>query len=241
MTLLEYSMSKRRKLAAAMLPAVFCIIALQCSPSHTDAATPATTKSVSSSEAAPAQAKGSSVAGLRFVVAPMGNEVRYRIREQLVRVDLPNDAIGRTSEISGGIVLSSSGELIPSESKFVARVGSLKSDRDRRDGFVRRNVLVTDQYPTVEFSPTAVRGLPKSLPTSGSHKFDVVGNLTVKGVTRPTTWRVNAEAKNGQVTGSASTGFTFSDFNIEQPRVPIVLSVADTIKLEYDFTLVQQN
>ena len=234
-------MSKCRNVAAVMLPAVFGAIALQCSPSDTDAATAASGKSASGSVAAPVQTKGSSVAGLRFVVAPMGNEVRYRIREQLVRVDLPNDAIGKTSEITGGIALTTSGEIIPSESKFVARVGSLKSDRDRRDGFVRRNVLVTDQYPTVEFSPTAFRGLPKSLPTSGSHKFDVAGNLTVKGVTRPTTWRVNAEAKNGQVTGSASTAFTFSDFNIEQPRVPIVLSVADTIKLEYDFRLVQQN
>src|SRR5688572_33222208 len=105
-------MSKRRKLAAVMLPAVFGVIALQCSPSDTDAATATSAKSVSSSEAAPAQAKGSSVAGLRFVVAPMGKEVRYGIREQLVRVDLPNDAIGRTSDVSGGIALSTSGELI---------------------------------------------------------------------------------------------------------------------------------
>jgi len=171
----------------------------------------------------------------------MGNEVRYRIREQLVRVDLPNDAIGKTADITGGIALTAGGQIIPSQSKFVASVGSLKSDRDRRDGFVRRNVLETDRYPTVEFTPTGFRGLPSVLPISGSHTFDVIGSLTVKGVTKPTTWRVNAEAKNGQVKGTASTAFTFSDFNIDQPRVPIVLSVADTIKLEYDFTLVQQN
>jgi len=157
-----------------------------------------------------------------------------------MRVDFPNDAIGRTSEISGGIALTTDGQIIPAESKFVASVGSLKSDRDRRDGFVSRNVLETERYPTVEFTPTSFRGLPKSLPSSGSHVFDVIGNLTVKGVTKPTTWRVKAEAKNGQVTGTAATAFTFADFNIEQPRVPIVLSVADTIRLEYDFQLLQQ-
>jgi polyisoprenoid-binding protein YceI len=120
-------------------------------------------------------------------------------------------------------------------------VGSLKSDRERRDGYVRGRVLETDQYPTVEFIPTGFRGLPKTLPTSGSHTFDVIGNLTVHGVTRPTTWRVTAEPKNGQVIGSAYTLFTFSDFNMPQPRVPIVLSVADTIRLEYDFTLVPKS
>lgn len=241
MTLTEYRMFNTRRTVAVMLPAFFGAIALHCSPSDTDAATAASARTAPGPVSVPPQTKGANVGGLRFVVAPMGNEVRYRIREQLVRVDLPNDAIGKTADITGAIVLTAGGQIIPAKSKFVASVGSLKSDRDRRDGFVRRNVLETDQYPTVDFTPTAFRGLPATLPTSGSHTFAVIGNLTVRGVTKPTTWRVKAAAKNGQVTGTASTAFTFSDFNIDQPRVPIVLSVADTIKLEYDFTLVRQN
>lgn len=106
-----------------------------------------------------------------------------------------------------------------------------------RDNYVRRRVLETDQFPTVEFSPTSVRGLPKALPTSGARTFDMIGNLTVRGVTKQTTWHVTAELKDGQVTGSASTLFTFADFNMDQPHVPIVLSVADTIRLEYEFAL----
>src|SRR5690606_5186683 len=34
---------------------------------------------------------------LSLTVGPQGNEARYRVREQLVGFDLPNDAIGRTS------------------------------------------------------------------------------------------------------------------------------------------------
>ena len=33
-------------------------------------------------------------AEVRFAVAPAGNEVRYRIREQLAGFDRPNDAFG---------------------------------------------------------------------------------------------------------------------------------------------------
>lgn len=189
---------------------------------------------VSSSTAAAA------LAGLHLTVAPTGNEARYRIREQLVRMDLPNDAIGKTTEITGGIGIGADGKIIPAESKFVVGVGALKSDRDMRDGYVRRRVLQADQFPTVEFSPTEFRGLPKTLPTSGAHTFDVIGNLTVRGVTKPTTWHVTAEQKNGHVVGNASTLFTFSDFNIDQPRVPVLLSVQDTIRLEYDFTLLEK-
>lgn len=227
----------KRYYVALLLPAVIGAIAVTCAPDDTDAAT-ADSLRVAPAAAAPASATAPALAGLHLTVAPTGNEVRYRIREQLVRVDLPNDAIGKTSEISGGIGVGTDGKIIPTESKFVVNVGSLKSDRDRRDGYVRGRVLETDQYPTVEFTPTGFRGLPAKLPTSGSHTFDVTGNLTVRGVTKPTTWRVTAEAKNGQVTGNAYTLFTFADFNMQQPRVPIVLSVADTIRLEYDFTLV---
>jgi len=40
------------------------------------------------------------------------------------------------------------------------------------------------------------------------------------------------------VTWSAATAFAFEDFQREKPQVRSVISVADTIKLEYDFVLV---
>ena len=63
-------------------------------------------------------------------------------------------------------------------------------------------------------------------------------NTNVEVISRGTWEQIRAEAKNGIVRGNATTQFTFSDFGLSQPRVPILLSVADSIKLEYDFTLV---
>ncbi len=48
---------------------------------------------------------------------------------------------------------------------------------------------------------------------------------------------MTAQQAGSRVTGSASTRFTFADFGITPPSVRIVLSVSDTIGLEYDFTL----
>jgi polyisoprenoid-binding protein YceI len=154
--------------------------------------------------------------------------------------DLPNDAVGETQKVSGAITVDSKGVLVASQSKFVVEVTSLKSDSDRRDGYTQRRLLETDKYPTVTLVPTALRGLPAtaaSATTNSPVTFEVVGDLTVRGVTRPTTWKVTAKQVEGRVTGSASTRFTFADFSIDPPRVPVVLSVADTIALEYDFTL----
>ena len=173
---------------------------------------------------------------IRFVVTSTGNEARYRVREQLVNLDLPNDAVGITHDISGSLLVNPNGTIVSDSSRITVNVAALKSDKDRRDGYVRGRILDATQYPTVELVPTALKGL--TFPTTGSKTFEMVGNLTVRGVTKPTTWRVDAKFDGDKVTGSASTSFPFSEFGLMQPRVPVVLSVADTIKLEYTFSLV---
>jgi len=174
----------------------------------------------------------------RYVLAPEGNSARYFVREQLASVNFPSDAIGVTDSLTGAITIDDKGQVVPAESKVVANIAYLKSDRDMRDGFIRRRTMDTDKYPTVTLVPREIKGLPMPLPTSGRVSFTVLGDLTVKGVTRPTTWSVMAGVRNGAVRGTASTGFTFADFQIEKPKVMSILSVADSIHLVYDFDLV---
>ena len=231
MGLTENAMQRNKAIAAIGLPVLAAVIG-----ASRQAASKQSIETASAHVAAPAVALPKTD-GLQLVVASEGNEVRYRVREQLVGVDLPNDAVGTTSDVSGGIAFDAAGKLVAVSSKFVVNVGSLKSDKDRRDGYVRGRILETTQYPTVELSPSAVRGLTLPVPASGTKAFQLVGDLTVHGVTRPTTWQVNAMFDGGRVTGTATTSFLFSDFGLTQPRVPVVLSVADSIKLEYTFSL----
>lgn len=176
--------------------------------------------------------------GGRYVVASEGNEARYFAREQLAGVSFPNDAIGVTRGVTGAIVLNDAGQIVPGESKIVVDVTQLKSDRDRRDGYVQRRSLETEKYPNVTLVPKEITGLAATPPESGSAEFQLQGDLTVKDVTRPTTWQVNARFRGDTISGTASTSFTFDDFKMEKPKVPIVLSVKDTLHLQYDFRLV---
>lgn len=177
---------------------------------------------------------------VHLALAPEGNEVRFVVREQLAGVELPNDAIGKTSAITGGILLDGTGKVDSSGSRISVDLATLKSDRDRRDGYIKRRTLVVDSFPTATLTVTELRGLPAVLPTSGTMTLMLVGNLTVHGVTKRTTWEVTAVANGDAFSGKASTHIKFGDFNMTQPRVPIVLSVVDDIRLEYDFQLVKQ-
>lgn len=178
-------------------------------------------------------------ATMTYVVATDGNAARYRVREQLAGFDLPNDAVGETHDISGSIGLDKAGNVIADASRITVKIDSLRSDKDRRDGYIRRRVLEADKFPTVELNVTGIQGVKLPVPKSGSRSFTLAGNLTVRGVTRPTTWDATATFADSVVTGKATTKFTFADFQLTQPRVPVVLSVADTIALEYDFKLVR--
>lgn len=172
---------------------------------------------------------------MRFVVTGTGNEARYRVREQLMGANLPNDAIGTTTQVSGSILAYADGRIVKDSSKIIVNITTLKSDKDRRDGYVQRRTMETDKYPTVEFVPVSVRGFKGPLPASGPVTFELLGDLTVHGSTHPAVWQVTAHAEGQDVAGTATTAFTFKDINLDQPKVPVVLSVADTIKLEYDF------
>ena len=175
---------------------------------------------------------------LLLTVAEEGNRARYRVREQLARLEFPNDAVGETSSVAGSLLVTSDGEILREGSRFVIRLADLESDSDRRDNYLRRNTLATDEYPDAVFVPTGFRELPSPIPTSGEARFLLDGELTIRDVTRPVTWQVGAEFAGGAVLGRAETTFTFDEMGLTVPRVGSVLSIREDIRLEFDFRLV---
>ncbi len=223
---------QRKGLAAVVALLVFGVSAVGVAAARSSASA-ATVRAVVTVQPA-AREQGTT----RYVLAPEGNSARYFVREQLASINFPSDAVGVTDSLTGGITVDDKGQVVPAESKIVANISYLKSDRDMRDGFIRRRTLDTEKYPTVTLVPREIKGLAMPIPDSGRVTFTLPGDLTVKGVTRPTTWTVMAAMRRGAVRGTASTGFTFADFQLEKPKVMSILSVADSIHLVYDFNLV---
>jgi polyisoprenoid-binding protein YceI len=176
-------------------------------------------------------------AALRFTVVAEGSEARYRVREQLAGISFSSDAVGITSAIEGRITLDAQGRMRPSDSRIAVDLRTLRSDRDRRDNYVRRNTLETERHPTAVFIPSEVRGLPFPLPQTGSASFELIGDLTLRDKTRRLTWEATATFNGQDVSVQAKTAFRFEDFGLSIPRVASVLSVEDTIRLETDLLL----
>jgi polyisoprenoid-binding protein YceI len=178
-------------------------------------------------------------AATSWTVGATGNSAQYRVREQLAGVEFENDAVGVTREITGKISIDAAGAVLPEQSRITIGLASLTSDKDRRDGYVRRRTLDTDNHPSATLAVTGFEGLSGPLPDSGTVEFILVGTLTIKERTIPTKWEVVARFAGDHLTGSASTSVTFEEIGLDKPRVMAVLSVKDTIKLEYEFHLVR--
>lgn len=185
---------------------------------------------------APPAADPAPVGGATVFTLADGTIARYKVEEVLANTGF-KIATGETLDVAGSIAFDADGNVVADGSRMAVQAATLRTDSNRRDGYVRNRTLQTDTWPEVVFVPTAVDGLPASVSdATGSVEFTITGDLTVRDQTREVTWEAMAEfAGDGTATGFASVMFTFEDFGMDKPRVAIVVSVEDEILLELDF------
>jgi polyisoprenoid-binding protein YceI len=162
-----------------------------------------------------------------------GGEARYRSLEVLAGRGA-NEAVGTTGEVTGSLLFNPDGTVLPDQSKVRVDLRTLQSDNAMRDRYIQRMTLQTVEFPTAEFMLKAAPGLPMPLPTSGTASFELVGDLTLHGITRPTTWQATAVFSENEVTGYATTTVLLTEFGMEPPRAGPVLSIEDAVRIELD-------
>src|SRR5712691_10024784 len=251
-----------RVISGVIAASGMCLVLAACGPSATTAptseptataptataplATSATTLPTASARptqtAAPAAASQGTASApaaadpIRLVVDASACQASYHAREQLVGKTLPSDAVGTSKSVSGSLVLGADGSVLADQKKITVDLSKLQSDESRRDNFIKSDTLQTSRFPTASFVPNVVQGLPTPLPTSGQATFQLLGDLTVHGVTKPVTWQVNATFADTTVSGSATTAIKITDFGMTPPKAGPVLSIEDGLTLELAFT-----
>ncbi len=167
-----------------------------------------------------------------------GSVARYSVTEQLARLSSPIDAVGETGDVQGAIVFDADGNIDPAQSVITVALAGLTSDESRRDQYVSGRVFETSRYPNAELTITGVEGLDWPFPDSGETTFRLTGDMTVKEVSSPVAWEVEARSSDGAVTGQAKTVVTFDQFQLDKPALAFIVSVEDEIRLELDINAV---
>jgi polyisoprenoid-binding protein YceI len=177
---------------------------------------------------------------VKLVLDPSSSEAKYHARETLVGRTLPSAAVGTSKGVSGTIVLGIDGSVRADQSEIKVDLTRLQSDESRRDNWIKNDTIQTRRFPNATFVPRETQGLAAPLPTSGEATFQLVGDLTVHGVTKPATWQVTAQFLDNSVKGNATTNVKITDFAMTPPRVGPVLSIEDALTLELAFTAARE-
>lgn len=199
----------------------------------------ATTPSPSSSPATRATASPTATvasvaaaADTTWIIADT-SQATARVREQLVGVNAPSDAVLTATGAAGSFQLKNDGTFA-FDSKISFDLTTLTSDQRQRDGFVKMDTLRVSQFPKAQLVPTKATGLTLPLPTTGSFTFTLTGTLTIHGVDKVVTFDVTAKRDGASLTATATASPTlkFEDFGMTAPSIPFrVVSVVDEIRL----------
>jgi polyisoprenoid-binding protein YceI len=210
-----------------------------CGGADQPAATVAPTEAVdTASPTATVAATATVSGGITFTVAT-GSKAIIRVNEQLADRNLPNDAVLTTEKVTGEFTVLPDGTFTAG-SKIVADLTALSSDVDIRDDFIKQNTLQTRRFPEATFVPTRAERLELPLLTSGA-TFKLVGQMTIRGVTKEMTFDVVAKQSGSDLAATAKVtpAFQFGTFGMSQPRVFSVISIRDEIRLEVELVAKQ--
>lgn len=160
-----------------------------------------------------------------------GSEAGYRVREKLANLPAQSDAVGRTPDVTGTVVID---DASVSAASFEVQLATLASDEDRRDNRVRDS-LQTDQFPTATFELTE----PIDLTDRGAEEASVaaVGDLTLHGVTRSVTIPIEAVRNGAQLELVGAITFPMVDYGITPPSIGGFVTVEEDATLEFKILL----
>ncbi len=193
-------------------------------PSTTSAA-PSTTSTTAAS--APDEETG--IEGTWALLSDGSSFAGYRVEEELGTIGVTT-AVGRSTSVTGSLQIT--GDQVTAVDILVDMT-ALESDDSRRDGAIRRQALETDTFPEASFVLIAPIDLPASAADGAPFAVDGAGDLTLHGVTQSVTIPLEAQLVEGKIVVVGSLPIAFADYDIEQPRAAIVLSVDDVGVVEF--------
>jgi polyisoprenoid-binding protein YceI len=153
----------------------------------------------------------------------------------------PNTVVGTTDQVAGQIALDLNDPASAQVGTIQVDARTLTTDSNLRNRTIKNQILNSNTYEYITFTPKSFNGLPDQITLGKSYSFTIVGDLTVKDVTKEVSFDVTVTPVDAtRLEGTASTTVLYQDFGLVIPKVPSVASVDDQVKLDISFVAVTQ-
>lgn len=162
------------------------------------------------------------------------SEARFVIDEVLNNA--PFTVVGTTNQVAGEIAVDAQNPSATQVGVIQVNARTLATDSQFRDRAIKNRILSTDTYEFVTFTPKQLVGLPASGTVGETYTFQIVGDLTIRDITREATFDVTVTpTSDTSLEGTAQTIIRYADYGITIPQVRQVASVSDEVRLEIEF------
>lgn len=179
----------------------------------------------------------SSAAGvITYKIVPGESQLQYEVGEVFINQDNRfNIAVGITTQVSGELTGDPQNPQDISFSTFTADISQFTSDSDRRDNALRNRFLESARYPEVTFSISQADGIPDTYQEGEEIALQIVGDLTVRDVTKPATFDAVVKLEGDTLSGEATTTILMSDFGFGPISIAGILNTEDEVKVTLNF------
>ena len=124
------------------------------------------------------------------------------------------EGVGRTNAVTGSLDIAGS---TVEKGDFTVDMTTVKSDSGNRDNQFQRRIMDTSKFPTSTFALTQPIDLG-SVPAEGQTvTASATGDLTLHGTTKPVTFDVQAQLKDGKIEVNGTIPIVFADYGIPNP------------------------
>lgn len=172
-----------------------------------------------------------------------GSLAGYRVKEQFAGQTSTHEAVARTGDVTGSVVIAQSGGTYTmSTAEITVQLSSLASvdsvagyNVTNRDRIVQRSLDVSS-FPTAVFEAQSVT-LPAGVENGQQVSLSIPGQLTIHGVTKNVTANLTlrVSGSTAQIAGTISTNMT--DYGISPPQVGFtVVQPAVTIEVQLNLS-----
>lgn len=171
-----------------------------------------------------------------YRIAQEQSEARFYIDEILAGEEIT--VVGTTDQVAGDVIVDFGNPASSQIGTIRINVRTLQTDNRFRDDAVRGRVLQSsrDEFEFAEFVPAEIIGLPDSVAVGETVEFEIIGDLTLRDVTRTLTFNATVTVIDDEsIAGVANTTFPYRDFNLTVPQPPSVTFIADDVTIEIDF------
>ncbi len=134
-----------------------------------------------------------------WTLDPMHSEIQFKAKHMVI-----STVTGSFLEFSGKMEKASNEKTNFENStiSFEAKVDSIDTGAEQRDEHLRSaDFFEAEKYPTVSFKSTSFKK------NGSDESYDMIGDLTVKGITKPVTLKVNYGGTATDMYGQTKAGF----------------------------------